>query len=409
MRKNLYIMQVVITTEQRFFSYGNQVFAQAEGSYEFWQRYLKVFSSAVIVARVHKVSTLPEGSLPVTGPDVTCGVLGAYVGPWQGVLALPTLLKHTKKLAGRKGAFILRVPGAIGTLMARHLNQQQCPYALEVKGNPYDSLSPLALSRIWGYFMRPLAVYSLRAECKRAVSVAYVTKNTLQKHYPAGGKSFACSDVELPDELFAAGPIWDILRSSQRSSRYKLIFIGSLSQRYKGLHVLLTAIRQCIDAGVDIDLEILGDGEYRQEYVALSRELGLDAYVSFRGCVTPGTPVFESLRFSDLFVMPSLVEGLPRAMIEAMACGLPCIGSKVGGIPELLPETDMFPANDPFALAQKIMEVLNDPQRMSTMGQRNFRIAMAFRSDLLQEKRHQFYQYVHDVTLEHMQQYRQPL
>jgi len=59
---------------------------------------------------------------------------------------------------------------------------------------------------------------------------------------------------------------------------------------------------------------------------------------------------------------------MPRAMIEAMARGLPCIGSAVGGIPELLSSEDLVSRGDAGALALKIMEVVSQPDRMTRMS-----------------------------------------
>ena len=65
-----------------------------------------------------------------------------------------------------------------------------------------------------------------------------------------------------------------------------------------------------------------------------------------------GHGVTEQLDAADVFVLPSRQEGLPRAMIEAMARSLPCVGSDVGGISELIPDW-VVPPNDPQALALK--------------------------------------------------------
>lgn len=85
-------------------------------------------------------------------------------------------------------------------------------------------------------------------------------------------------------------------------------------------------------------------------------------------------------------------------MIEAMARGLPCIGSSVGGIPELLPPEDMVPSEEPLALANKIAEVLASPARMKSMAMRNVAVAAQYKDDVLRSRRVAFYQYVRDQT-----------
>lgn len=99
-------------------------------------------------------------------------------------------------------------------------------------------------------------------------------------------------------------------------------------------------------------------------------------------------------------MLPSLTEGLPRVMIEAMARGLPYIGSSVGGIPELLPAEDLFPSRDPKALADKISEVVTDRKRMVEMAERNLEKARNYSDAALSARRKEFYKYVRYSTIE---------
>jgi glycosyltransferase involved in cell wall biosynthesis len=132
--------------------------------------------------------------------------------------------------------------------------------------------------------------------------------------------------------------------------------------------------------------------------MAQAERLGMASRIRFLGQVTAGEPVRRILDAADLFVLPSRTEGLPRALVEAMARGLPCIGSAVGGVPELLDASELVPAGDPAALAAKIQEVLRDPLRMETMSRRNLADAREFCDSALAGRRRRFYQHVRDFT-----------
>ena len=84
---------------------------------------------------------------------------------------------------------------------------------------------------------------------------------------------------------------------------------------------------------------------------------------------------------------PPSPEGLPRALIEAMAAGLPCIGTSVGGVPELLATNDLVPPRDPAALTAALRVVITDPARRDAMAAHNHEAAADFREAVLGERR----------------------
>jgi glycosyltransferase involved in cell wall biosynthesis len=143
---------------------------------------------------------------------------------------------------------------------------------------------------------------------------------------------------------------------------------------------------------------MIGDGRFRSQLEQQAVRSGVGGAVDFRGQMAAGQAVRDQLDLADLFVLPSRTEGLPRAMIEAMARGLPCIGSNVGGIPELLPPEDLFPSGDPQALAAKISEVLTDGPRRQRMSQRNLARARDFHEDVLRARRLRFYRFIRTRT-----------
>jgi glycosyltransferase involved in cell wall biosynthesis len=394
-------LPVFVATDQRFVEHRGMIYAVAAGDYSFWTRYLDVFSAVNVVARIETVQDLPSGYARADGANVSFLGLPYYVGPRQAMARARGLVTMTRKVASQQGAYILRVPGLIGMLLYLWLRIKKRPFAVEVVGDPQDSLSPMALRNLGGALYRPLAVLLLKLQCRHASCAAYVTAETLQRRYPPGGQvTTHYSSVELTEEWLTRPEGVPATPSGTAGVTRpgRLIFIGSFAQRYKGLHVLLQAIRLCCQEGMQLELEVLGDGAFRPEYEQLAARLGLNDHARFLGYVPPGRSVQNRLLVSDLFVMPSLVEGLPRAMLEAMACGLACVGSRVGGIPELLPAEDMVPPNDPVALARKIQEMMASPDRISAAGQRNRATAQEYATSILRARRNAFYQEVHRIA-----------
>jgi colanic acid/amylovoran biosynthesis glycosyltransferase len=156
-------------------------------------------------------------------------------------------------------------------------------------------------------------------------------------------------------ELHANGPV-------------RTLCVASL-QTYKGHAVLLTALARGGGRLRRIELDLVGSGELRQELERLAERLGLAARIRFLGARTENE-VIEHLDQADLFVLPSIVdsegsmEGLPNVLIEALACGLPVVTTRLSGIPELVIDGvtgALAKPGDPDALAAALKRVLDDP------------------------------------------------
>jgi glycosyltransferase involved in cell wall biosynthesis len=326
-----------------------------------------------------------------------------YQGPWQYLQNLAELKKRVKEAVDRCDAYLLRVPGLVGTLAWREIKRRGKPYALEVVGDPWDALSPGTVPSIFRPLYRRVATRDLKAMCRGAAAVHYVTRGALQARYPAkDGAHVAGFSDALMDSAFASPAIRaerfrrieTIGGSARGGARFRVGFIGSLSQMYKGPDVLLRAAALCRERGMEFETAMAGDGRYAPAMKGLARELGIEERVQFLGQLPFGEAVFQFLDSVDLFVMPSRAEGLPRALLEAMARGCPCIGSNIGGIAEVLAAEDLVPSGNARALADKIVEVAGDPERMKRMGARNLEKAGEFNPEKLKEVRRAFFEYV---------------
>jgi glycosyltransferase involved in cell wall biosynthesis len=178
----------------------------------------------------------------------------------------------------------------------------------------------------------------------------------------------------------------------------RLGFLGSFAQLSKGPDVLLRAAAACLKDKLDCEVVLAGEGKFRQTLERLASDLGIMDRVRFLGSLLPGDAVRDFLDQVDLFVLPSRTEGLPRALVEAMARGCPAIGSNVGGIPELLLPEDLVVRDDPRSLAGKIHEVCADPERMIRMSRRNWEGAKGYVPEVVQTRRLEFYRRIRDLA-----------
>lgn len=355
----------------------------------FFQRYLEVFDEVLVAARVGLLKGEPVCPQPSNGPGVSFVDIPVFRGIADLFFAWPRIRRQLNEAIEESDAYLLRVPDFLGTLAWKELKRLGLPYAVEVVGDPADSLQAGSIKHPLRPLIRWLAIRHLKAQCAGASAAAYVTEYTLQLRYPPGDRAFTThySSIDLPSA-------W--LRQEPRhfsSPATRLIFVGSLEVLYKAPDVLLEALKILADRGIRLNLDIVGDGRCRPQLEAKVHRLGLSNCVIFHGKI-PYSRIMEHLDAADLFVLPSHTEGLPKAMIEAMARGLPCIGSTAGGIPELLPPEDLIPPGNAVDLADKIMEVAGNPERLSRMSVRNLAEAQKYRVDVIGAKRREFYRRV---------------
>jgi glycosyltransferase involved in cell wall biosynthesis len=138
----------------------------------------------------------------------------------------------------------------------------------------------------------------------------------------------------------------------------------------KGLGYLIDAASLIPEVKRRVRFMIVGEGHCRIQLEGLVREKELEGCIQFLGF---RTDIRALLKAFDLFVLPSLSEGLSSAIMEAMANFLPVIGSDVGGIPELVQDGDngfLVPPADPEKLAKAIEKLVDDPAILLRMGLR---------------------------------------
>ena len=137
----------------------------------------------------------------------------------------------------------------------------------------------------------------------------------------------------------------------------------------KGHEWLLKAAPRVLAEFPHATFVFLGEGPLLGQLQQLAAELGISGHVMFLGA---RSDVPECLAAFDLFALPSLNEGMGRALIEAMAVGLPAVATCVGGIPDVVEDGEtglLVPARDETALADALLKMLRNPVRRQAYGQ----------------------------------------
>jgi glycosyltransferase involved in cell wall biosynthesis len=147
----------------------------------------------------------------------------------------------------------------------------------------------------------------------------------------------------------------------------------------KGIDILIKAMPLVLKEIPSANLMIIGLGPQESNLKKLVQDLSLKAQVRFENTVNKTE---ELLPIFDVFVMPSLMEGLGLSVMEAQACGIVVVASKVGGLVDLIEDGKsgyLVPSHDPAVLAQRIIEVLKNPETAKAMaGQARLNIERHF-------------------------------
>jgi glycosyltransferase involved in cell wall biosynthesis len=230
---------------------------------------------------------------------------------------------------------------------------------------------------------------------KHAAGASYVTSTRLHDRYPAlqSKKTIFASSIELLDSQIS-------FRAKNYSNKkeFKLICVGALEDWRKGPDTALRAVSQLRSKNFNVSLTWIGDGRNRTSVEKMTNDLNLNNAVNFRGHLPSGEAIFKALDEADIFILPTRGEGLPRAMIEAMSRGLVCVGSDVGGIPELISKEFMHQAEDYEELACIIEYLIKNENVMNTEASRNWVKSQDYLSQKLQERRSLLYNELKGIT-----------
>ena len=383
-------MKVLVVLENHFIKDKNNIiWCDRVVDYNFLQRYLNVFDEVIVSGRCQRTTDIVKNKLLVSGENIEFVELPDFKGIKGLIINLLEIKKILRGVISQVDCIIYRAPTHLSLFTYKEVLKQKKPLALEfmmaadkmVEGNN---------------LINKIIKMITQNMCMKVNGVAYVTEEILQKDYPCRAIKYgenkkyftgSYSTIDLIDEDFFDQK-WNCKKVPQK---IQIIHTGYMDSYRKGQHTLIKAIKIVKEKGYNIKLTLIGDGQKRSEFENMVRELGIDEIVEFKGLIKNKKEVLEYLRKSHLLVFPTQSEGLPRTIIEAMAQGLPCLSSPVDGIPELLDEEFLIDYNDVEGYANKIIELINNWDKMVMISKENYIKSKKYNRNILNSKRCEFY------------------
>jgi len=362
-----------------------------DGSYnqEVWDRYLSIFKDISVIFRKDPC---------IYDTDFARKNFIYFDKDRLNFIELPNLMTYTsffsfnkrklfkkiiKKAVIDHEYIIARLPSTSGYTAVKYAKKFNKPYLIEVVGCPWDALWNHSIQ---GKILAPINYFKMKKSVKYAPYALYVTNEFLQKRYPSKGKTIGCSDVALPplDENILTKRLDKI----EKMAPDKPIILGTtaaVNVRYKGQQYVIKAISKLNSLGYNFEYHLAGGGD--NSYLKkVAKKYKVADRIKFLGSLTH-EKVFEFLDDIDIYIQPSLTEGMPRALIEAMSRGCPVLGSKTGGIPELLNKNFIFKNGSVKGICELLKHFNKETMKAESI--RSFEKAKEFDKDLLNNRRNE--------------------
>ncbi len=264
--------------------------------------------------------------------------------------------------------------GVIGAL-ANAVNRFFAPLRMTKKiiytAHGWVYLEPLPFWRRWIY----LGMEKIAARLRDATIVLSEKEKKVALRYGTAKKN---SVFVIPNGIDLTA--LNFLSREEARKRLKInndeIVIGTIANLYKtkGLEYLIEAIKilNIQSAGwrtiSNIKTVIIGEGDERNNLQTKIKELGLENNISLSGSIPDA---YKYLKAFDIFVLPSVKEGFPYTILEAMAAGLPIVATEVGAIPEILENQKtgvLMPPADSQALTEAFVSLIKNPEHAKQLG-----------------------------------------
>lgn len=373
---------LLIVTDHRFYEFDGEIYDNYVFDYSFFKDYLSVFDAITVVGRVKSLEAFPKGYLKTTGINLDFVKIQDERGiKW--FFLNKSLLKRSRLDLARYDAICYRIPSVLSRSVWRNARKYKIPHMFEMIGHPTESMQfgGGVIKKTFLSLIGNIMHASSRNIVKTAVCGSYVTFNSLQESYPASKEAISesISSIRL-EERYIKNELLPL-----NLETISIVHLGSFVP-IKNQNFLIEFVGK-IKNKYNVRLTFLGGGpllEPMKEKVITNK---WEDIITFKGHIVGFDNIVRELDKNNFFILPSHSEGMPRAMIEAMARGLICFGSKRGGISELLQDEYLFDPLDVDSLIAQFENSIKSIEKLEENRGRNLNTARLFEKNTLTKKR----------------------
>lgn len=384
-------MILLLPCDNYLYRYKEEIYAKSQEEYDLFKRYIRVFDILRLVGRCSDVKELKPTYVPIKDSRIEIVTIPMFRGPIQFLRSFRDIKKCIKDVYLGVDAGVLRLPSIMGSYIGFGFIRRHIPYITE---NLYDSqdgyrsskkITEKILWRVMDCLQRHL--------CYRADGVSCVTEYYMQRRYYSNKKdSFSSHYSTLA--LFPNFYTHERLFPSQKTS-YSIVHIANpvVTNGRKGHEQMIQMLSNVNSRGLNVKVYFIGGGPENEinKLKNLASKYNVADKVYFLGYLSKAE-IHKYLLDSDLYVMPTKAEGLPRVVIEAMSVGLPCISSKISGLPELLDEHFLTDYCDVESLSNRVVELLSTPSLYEKVSKDNYEKSKKYEASILEKRRDSFYE-----------------
>ena len=374
-------MNVFIASEFRCHIFKDEYYL-SEKAYSIYKRYSEAFGEIVLCSRFIRIDNLEKGLSKAN-----------FIADIIDVKALSkTLINSYNRCLKEKikdcDLVIGRLPSIIAYKACKIAHQLNKPCLVELMCDGWD---PYWNHGLQGKIIAPYMHLNMKGITYNADYAIYVTEKYLQKRYPCKNKSINASNVVIckPSKEILLKRL-NKIKLKENYSELSVMTSANVDLLSKGHRYVIRAMGQLKKRGIKIIYYLAGGGN-GERLLLEAQKANVQDQVVFLGSLTL-EEIYNQIDKVDLYIQPSLQEGLPRAVIEAMSRACPCLGARTAGIPELLDEECIFERKSENDIVRAILYICG--QDLNIYAVKNFLKSEEFTESILNDRRERYFEMI---------------